>query len=72
MSAFFYYAMRETSSRFHSRVEKVLRILMDNSIVGIDDKPIQGSDSVVEVIITVFQRNVRRTVLPKQFLYDLQ
>lgn len=72
MSALFYYAMRETSSRFHSRVEKVLRILMDNSIVGIDDKPIQGSDSVVEVIITVFQRNVRRTVRPKQFLYDLQ
>ncbi|CBI17281.3 unnamed protein product, partial [Vitis vinifera] len=54
--ALFYYAMRGTSSRFHSRAEKVLRLLMDSSIVGIGDEFTQGSDSVAEVIITVFQR----------------
>ena len=54
--ALFYYAMRGTSSRFHSRAEKVLWLLMDSSLVEIDDEFTQGSDSVDEVIITVFQR----------------
>lgn len=42
------YIIRGTSSKFHSKAERVLRLLMDSSILG--------SDAVVEVIATAFQR----------------
>ena len=48
--ALFYYAMRGTSSRFHSRAEKVLRLLMDSSIVGIGDEFTQGKQSLKRLI----------------------
>ncbi|KAK9281533.1 hypothetical protein L1049_004436 [Liquidambar formosana] len=56
VSALLCYILRGTSSRFHSRAEQVLQLLMDNSILSIGDKFIQGSDIVVEVVITAFQR----------------
>ena len=45
---------------------------MDSSIIGIGDESTQGSDSIAEVVVTVFQRNTRRTALQEQFLYSLQ
>ena len=58
-------------SRFHPRAEKVLWILMDSSIIRIGDKSTQGSGSIAEVVVIVFQRNTKRTVLQEQFLYNL-
>ena len=37
ISALLFYVMRGSSSRFHSRAERVLRLLMDDSIFGNDD-----------------------------------
>lgn len=36
VSALVCYVMRGTSSRFHSRAERVLRLLMDSAILGIE------------------------------------
>ena len=44
---------------------------MDSSIIGIGDESIQGSESIAEVVVTVFQRNTRKTALQEQFLYSL-
>ncbi|XP_028088073.1 small subunit processome component 20 homolog isoform X4 [Camellia sinensis] len=56
VSALLWYVLRGTSSKLHSRAEQVLRLLVDNSIIGIGDKFAQGSDSVVEVVTAAFQR----------------
>jgi hypothetical protein len=37
ISALLFYVIRGASSRFHSRAERVLRLLMDDSIFGIVD-----------------------------------
>lgn len=37
ISSLLWYAMRGTSSRFHSRADQVLRLLLDNSLYSIDD-----------------------------------
>ncbi|RVW23157.1 hypothetical protein CK203_102995 [Vitis vinifera] len=50
VSALFYYAMRGTSSRFHSRAEKVLWLLMDSSLVEIDDEFTQDGDIDLTVL----------------------
>ncbi|KAL7177187.1 hypothetical protein ACSBR2_030511 [Camellia fascicularis] len=55
VSALLWYVLRGTSSKLHSRAEQVLRLLVDNSIIGIG-KFAQGSDSVVEVVTAAFQR----------------
>ncbi|KAE8036875.1 hypothetical protein FH972_009508 [Carpinus fangiana] len=47
-SAILCYVLRGASSRFHSKAERVLQLLMDSTILG--------SDFVVEVVITAFQR----------------
>lgn len=52
--ALFHYAMRGTSSRFHSRAKQILRLLMDASIVGIGDKFIQGKQSLKYAYINLF------------------
>ena len=44
---------------------------MDSSIIGIGDKSTQGSGSIAEVVVIVFQRNAKRTVLQEQFSYNL-
>ncbi|KAI6693975.1 hypothetical protein NL676_021685, partial [Syzygium grande] len=56
VSALLYYTMRGTSLKFHSKAERVLRILLDNSIFRIGDKFTKGSDTIVEVIDTAFRR----------------
>ncbi|XP_059666315.1 uncharacterized protein LOC132312087 [Cornus florida] len=55
VSALLWYVMRGTSSRLHSRAEQVLRLLMDKSIFSIGDKFAQGSDTVLEVVISAFK-----------------
>lgn len=50
------YAMRGTSSRLHSKVERVLLLLMSDPVLNIGDKFSQGSENVVEVLILAFQR----------------
>ncbi|OVA05421.1 Down-regulated-in-metastasis protein [Macleaya cordata] len=61
VSALLWHVMRGTSSRFHSRAEQVLRLLLDSSIIGIGDKFNQGnsfagSDTVAEVVSAAFER----------------
>ncbi|KAK0579383.1 hypothetical protein LWI29_025507 [Acer saccharum] len=56
VTALLYYVMRGTSSGFHSRAEHVLVLLMGNSIFSIGDKLNQGSETIVEVLISAFQR----------------
>ncbi|KAF8392350.1 hypothetical protein HHK36_022692 [Tetracentron sinense] len=55
-SALLWYVMRGTPSRFHSRAEQVLRLLMDNSLYAIGDKITPGSDTIIEVVTAAFQR----------------
>lgn len=64
-SALLWYILRGTSSRFHSRAEETLLLLMDISVFDISDKFSHGSDTVVEVVITVFQR-LCRELEPKE------
>ena len=52
--ALFYYAMRGTSSSFHSRAEQILRLLMDTSIVGIGDEFTQGKQSLKNASMVFF------------------
>ncbi|KAK3414702.1 hypothetical protein EUGRSUZ_H00031 [Eucalyptus grandis] len=56
VSALVYYTMRGTSLKFHSKAERVLQILLDNSIFRIGDKFTEGADTIVEVIDAAFQR----------------
>ncbi|GAB2249577.1 hypothetical protein Droror1_Dr00012936 [Drosera rotundifolia] len=48
--------MRGTASKFHSRAEQVLRILLDNSVLSINDKFRQGSNIVAEVLSGSLQK----------------
>jgi len=48
VSALLYYTMRGTSLKFHSKAERVLRILLDNSIFGIGDKFTEGKSFPLE------------------------
>ncbi|XP_021290199.1 small subunit processome component 20 homolog isoform X1 [Herrania umbratica] len=56
VSALLCYVMLGTSSRFHSGAERVLRLLVDNSIFAIGDKFPEGSDAILEVVISAFQK----------------
>ncbi|CAL2245681.1 unnamed protein product [Prunus armeniaca] len=56
VSALLYFVMRGTSSRFHSKAEQVLHLLMDDLILGIGENISKGSDTVVEVLISALQR----------------
>ncbi|KAL4289520.1 hypothetical protein GQ457_14G012480 [Hibiscus cannabinus] len=56
VSALLCYIMLGTSSRFHSGAERVLRLLVDNSIFAIGDKFSEGSDAILEVVATTFQK----------------
>ncbi|ONI16066.1 hypothetical protein PRUPE_3G077100 [Prunus persica] len=56
VSALLYFVMRGTSSRFHSKAEQVLHLLMDDLILGIGENFSKGSDTVVEVLISALQR----------------
>ncbi|OMO92169.1 Down-regulated-in-metastasis protein [Corchorus capsularis] len=56
VSALLCYVMLGTSSRFHSGAERVLRLLVDNSIFAIGDKFPEGADAILEVVIASFQK----------------
>ncbi|KAA3480361.1 small subunit processome component 20-like protein isoform X2 [Gossypium australe] len=65
VSALLCYIMLGTSSRFHSGAQRVLRLLVDNSIFAIGDKFPEDelliilllcSDAILEVVITSFQK----------------
>lgn len=47
VSALLWFVMRGTSLRLHSRAMQVLRLLMDESILGIGDKFTQGEHFAV-------------------------
>ncbi|OWM88808.1 hypothetical protein CDL15_Pgr020762 [Punica granatum] len=55
-SALLCHAMRGTSLKFHSRAERVLRLLMDKSIFSIGDNINQGADAIIEVTSSAFER----------------
>ncbi|CAH9107367.1 unnamed protein product [Cuscuta epithymum] len=50
------YAMRGSSSRFHSKAGQVLRLLIGNSLYSIDSHFDGGPETVLEVVVGVFQR----------------
>ncbi|XP_037492635.1 small subunit processome component 20 homolog [Jatropha curcas] len=56
VSALLYHIMRGTSSRFHSRADRVLQLLTENSIFTISEKFDQDVDSVIEVLTATFRR----------------
>ncbi|KAK1435340.1 hypothetical protein QVD17_01101 [Tagetes erecta] len=56
VSALLYYVMKGFSSKLHSRAEQVLKLLLHSEVIGSGDKDLEGSNPVVEVVITVFQR----------------
>lgn len=55
-SALLFYVMKGFSSKLHSRAEQVMRLLLHGEVIGSGDKDLEGSNPVVEVVITVFQR----------------
>lgn len=55
-SALLFYVMKGFSSKLHSRAEKVIWLLLHSEIIESGDKDSGGSNPVVEVLITVFQR----------------
>ncbi|XP_022025733.1 small subunit processome component 20 homolog isoform X2 [Helianthus annuus] len=55
-SALLFYVMRGFSSKLHSRAEHVLQLLLHNEVIGSCDKDPEGSNPVIEVVITVVQR----------------
>ncbi|KAJ4967931.1 hypothetical protein NE237_014632 [Protea cynaroides] len=56
VSALLCYIMRGTSSRLHSRAEKVVMFLFHNSTFSIGDNFAEGSDTILEVLKTAFER----------------
>ncbi|XP_057544903.1 uncharacterized protein LOC130824041 isoform X1 [Amaranthus tricolor] len=56
VAALLWHIMRGTSSKFHSRADRMLHLLIDNSTLSIGDKFDQGSDTVIEIVITAFER----------------
>ncbi|KAI3823108.1 hypothetical protein L1987_04536 [Smallanthus sonchifolius] len=56
VSALLFYVMKGFSSKLHSRSEQVLKLLLHSEVIGTGDKDQEGSNPVVEVVITVFQR----------------
>ncbi|XP_076896866.1 uncharacterized protein LOC143550000 [Bidens hawaiensis] len=56
VSALLFYVMKGFSSKLHSRAEQVLKLLLDNEVIANGDKDPEGSNPVVEVVTTVFQR----------------
>ncbi|KAK9122055.1 hypothetical protein Syun_019672 [Stephania yunnanensis] len=56
VSSLFFNSMRGTPSRFHSKAELVLRLLLDGSIIDMGDSSIQGPGTVVKVVAATFQR----------------
>ncbi|KAG9136707.1 hypothetical protein Leryth_004489 [Lithospermum erythrorhizon] len=56
VSALLWYTMRGTGLRFHSGAKQVLMLLLDSSIFGIGDRIMEGSSTVLEVLVVAFQR----------------
>ncbi|GMH20278.1 hypothetical protein Nepgr_022119 [Nepenthes gracilis] len=55
-SAILWHVMRGTSSKFHSRAEQVLRLLIDHTILSIGDEVTKGSESILEAVSGSFKR----------------
>ncbi|KAK1375649.1 DRIM domain-containing protein [Heracleum sosnowskyi] len=55
-SALLFCIMRGTSSNLHSRAKKVIRVLLDKSILTIGDRLSKGFGIEVEVVIATFNR----------------
>lgn len=57
VSALLWHVMRGTTSKFHSRADRMLRLLIDNSTLSIGDKFARGSGTVTDVVIAAFERS---------------
>ncbi|KAF5199197.1 Small subunit processome component 20-like protein [Thalictrum thalictroides] len=64
-SALLWHIMKGTPSKFHSKAEDVLRLLMSSCIINIGGS--QGSVAVVEVVAATIQR-VCEELHPKEFI----
>ncbi|KAL3506473.1 hypothetical protein ACH5RR_031855 [Cinchona calisaya] len=51
-----WHVIRGTSSTLHSRAPQVLRLLLDECLFSIGNKILEGSDCVLEVVVSTFQR----------------
>ncbi|XP_010938573.1 uncharacterized protein [Elaeis guineensis] len=56
VAALLWHVMRGSSSRLHSRAEKVLQFLMDKSIVSIRNEYPQGMEAFLEVVTGILHR----------------
>ncbi|XP_050219970.1 uncharacterized protein LOC126670312 [Mercurialis annua] len=56
VSGLLYHILRGTSSRLHSRADRVLQLLTESSIFSIGNKFDRGVDTVIKVVATTFQR----------------
>ncbi|XP_065862754.1 uncharacterized protein [Euphorbia lathyris] len=56
VSALLYHVMKGTSSRFHSRAERVVQLLTEKSIFTTGDKLKQDAGTVIDVVTTTFER----------------
>uniref|UniRef100_A0A7N1A2N7 ARM repeat superfamily protein n=1 Tax=Kalanchoe fedtschenkoi TaxID=63787 RepID=A0A7N1A2N7_KALFE len=56
VSALLWHVMRGTSSRFHSKAATVLQILMSSTMFNTCIKYTQGSETIVEVVVSTFER----------------
>ncbi|KAH9620789.1 hypothetical protein KSS87_018169 [Heliosperma pusillum] len=55
--ALLWHVMRGTSSNFHSKAGRLMQLLLKDSILSIGDRFTQGSDTVTEILSSVFQRS---------------
>ncbi|KAL9232759.1 hypothetical protein vseg_007829 [Gypsophila vaccaria] len=55
--ALLWQVMRGTSSNFHSKAARLIRLLLKNSSFSVGDRFSEGSDTVTEVVSTSFQRS---------------
>ncbi|GJZ51936.1 small subunit processome component 20 homolog isoform X1, partial [Tanacetum coccineum] len=55
VSALLSHVMMGSKLKLHWKAERVLRLLLDSKVIGSGDKDPEGSNPVVEVVITVFQ-----------------
>ncbi|XP_020264631.1 small subunit processome component 20 homolog isoform X1 [Asparagus officinalis] len=55
-TALLFYVLKGTSSRLHSRAEKVFRWLIDKSFLSLSDESLEGLEAVLEVSSDVIKR----------------
>ncbi|KNA06859.1 hypothetical protein SOVF_177220 isoform A [Spinacia oleracea] len=70
VSALLWYTMRGPSSKFHSKACRVLQLLTKHDFLSIGDKFDQGSDTVVEIVITAIERCMELNLAELNLIWD--